>query len=150
MAAATTLHFLAALLWIGGMFFALTILRPAALPLEMETRVDLWARTLTRFMPVVWGSALTLPISGYWMLFYGFGGLSGMGLHILIMQILGWSMILLFFYIYFRPFQRMRYMVNERLIPEAGLYIERIRILIQINLITGILVICVAAGGRYW
>lgn len=150
MAIALTLHLFAALFWVGGMFFALVILRPAAGPLSMELRVGLWSRTLTRFMKVVWLSVITLPATGYWMIFYLFGGRDNVGLHVVIMEILGWGMIVLFLTAHFRGFLPMRRMNRELLIPEAGLYIERIRKIIQINLFLGIILISVAVGGRYW
>ncbi|MBF0127226.1 MAG: hypothetical protein HQM02_08435 [Magnetococcales bacterium] len=149
MAFAITLHFLAAVVWVGGMFFALLILRPASLDLDLPTRVGLWARVLRRFVPVVWGAVLLLPATGYWMIGHALGGLAGAGHHVLIMQILGWTMILLFLLLFWRGFLPMRRMARELLIPEAGLYIERIRAIIQINLVLGIIVICVATAGRF-
>jgi len=37
-----------------------------------------------------------LLASGYWMLFTTFGGFAGAGLHIHLMQMIGWLMIALF------------------------------------------------------
>ncbi|MBF0341333.1 MAG: CopD family protein [Magnetococcales bacterium] len=150
MAIALLLHLVAATLWVGGMFFALLILRPAALPLEIPQRVGLWTRVLERFMKVVWGIVIILPITGYWMIFAGFGGMQGLGMHIHIMEGLGWCMIALFLVIHQRAFRPMQRMYAELLIPEAGLYIERLRKLVQINLLLGLAVIAVAGAGRYW
>lgn len=47
---AYTLHVLAALIWVGGMFFAWMILRPAAMAaLEGPARLKLWANVFQRF-----------------------------------------------------------------------------------------------------
>lgn len=147
---ALALHLLAALVWVGGMFFAILILKPAAQELDLPTRVRLWSKTLTRFMVVVWISVIILPVTGYWMIFHGFGGLNFIGQHLWIMQVVGWVMISLFLLLYYRSFLPLRRMALELLIPETGLYIERIRKIVQINLILGIIVVCLAAGGRYW
>ena len=43
---ALILHAWAAVVWVGGMFFALLALRPATAPLEPGPRLDLWSRVL--------------------------------------------------------------------------------------------------------
>ena len=50
-AIAATLHLLAAVVWVGGMFFAVYVLRPAAGPMEPSDRVPLWQRTFAKFFP---------------------------------------------------------------------------------------------------
>ncbi|GAB0057219.1 hypothetical protein SIID45300_01542 [Candidatus Magnetaquicoccaceae bacterium FCR-1] len=147
---ALLLHLLAATLWVGGMFFALWIVRPAALSLELPARVGLWSRILTRFMTVVWVCVLLLPLTGYWMIFQGFGGMANVAPHIHIMEGTGWTMIAIFGVIFFRDFRAMRRMEKECLFPEAGLYIERLRKRVLINLILGLITIAVAGAGRYW
>ncbi|MBF0178462.1 MAG: CopD family protein [Magnetococcales bacterium] len=147
---AFALHLLAAMAWVGGMTFALLILRPAAGTLDMPMRVALWSRVLNRFIPLVWVAVITLPATGYWMIFQGFGGFVALGLHIHVMQAAGWVMIGLFLLAYFRGFLPMHRMLRELLIPEAGLYIERLRRIMQVNLVLGILVLSVAGAGRYW
>ena len=144
------IHMLAAVVWVGGMFFAHLFLRPAALSLATEQRVDLWFGVLSRFFPWVWGIVVALPLSGYGLLFTTFGGLQNTGHHILIMQILGWAMIALFVFLYFAFYRNMAQRVTKRLIPEAGLYLNRIRILVSINLLLGMATVLVATTGRYW
>ncbi|MBF0626392.1 MAG: hypothetical protein HQL82_16510 [Magnetococcales bacterium] len=150
MAIAIALHLLCAVIWIGGMFFAILVLRPAAESLELDQRVTLWAGVLGRFFVWVWGAVLLLPVTGYWMVWRGFGGLDGVGLHVHIMQGLGWSMIGLFAWVFCGPFRHMRRMHRQLLIPEAGLYILRIRIVVILNLVLGLLLVLTAAAGRYW
>jgi uncharacterized membrane protein len=43
------IHTLAAVIWVGGMFFAHVVLRPSAKPLDPATRLALWERVLGRF-----------------------------------------------------------------------------------------------------
>ena len=50
-ALAYTLHVLAALVWVGGMFFAWMVLRPAAgAALEGPTRLKLWVEVFSVFL----------------------------------------------------------------------------------------------------
>lgn len=145
-----SLHVLAAVTWVGGMFFALIFLRPAANKLELEQRIDLWCRVLSRFFPWVWGVALVSPLSGYSLLFTFFGGPAHAKWYIIIMQWLGLTMITLFAFTFFAYYKQMMRMATMRLIPEAGLYLQRIRIMISINLILGIGTILTAVTGRFW
>ena len=64
-----TLHVLCALIWVGGMFFAWMILRPAAVnTLQAPQRLSLWCDVLPRFFAWVWLAVLVLPITGFGML----------------------------------------------------------------------------------
>ncbi|MEO5363763.1 MAG: CopD family protein [Magnetococcus sp. DMHC-8] len=145
-----TIHVLAAVIWVGGMFFAHLFLRPAALLLTTEQRVDLWYATLSRFFPWIWGIVVLLPLTGYALTYTAFGSLAQAGRHVLIMQWLGWTMIALFAITFFAFYRNMARMVRKRLIPEAGLYLNRIRRVVSINLILGLCTIVIAATGRYW
>ena len=70
MSIAIGLHILAAVIWIGGMFFAYMVLRPvAASQLEPPARLTLWAACFDRFFVWVWLAVVLLPLSGYWILF---------------------------------------------------------------------------------
>ena len=93
------LHALAAMVWVGGMFFAYMVLRPSAGPLEPPLRLALWARAFGRFFPWVWASIAVLLVSGYAMLFLRFGGFAGAGLHIHVMQVTGLLMMALFLHL---------------------------------------------------
>lgn len=149
-ALAITLHLLSAALWVGGMFFAYQILRPvAASQLEPPARLTLWAGVFSRFFPWVWLFVLLLPVSGYWMLFGLYGGMRGAGLHIHLMQGLGWLMILIYMHVYFAPFRRLKEFVVTEQWPEAGKQLNQIRQIIGVNLAIGLLVLAVAAGGRF-
>ncbi|HCH57240.1 MAG TPA: hypothetical protein DEV64_09140, partial [Rhodospirillaceae bacterium] len=58
---ALALHLLAALVWVGGMFFAIMVLRLAAGELEPPVRVPLWGRVFSKFFPWVWMAVIVLP-----------------------------------------------------------------------------------------
>ena len=58
------IHLLAALIWVGGMFFAYVVLRPAAVEaLEPPQRLRLWDAAFRRFFVWVWGAVVVLPAS---------------------------------------------------------------------------------------
>jgi uncharacterized membrane protein len=146
---AITLHVLSAVLWVGGMFFAHQVLRPvAAAQLEPPARLTLWVGVFTRFFPWVWLFVLLLPVTGYWMIFRLFGGMSGVGMYVHIMQALGWLMILIYMHLFFAPFRRLKEAVVTAQWPEAGKQLSRIRHIVGVNLALGLIVIAVASGGR--
>lgn len=145
-----SLHVLTAVIWVGGMLFALFFLQPAAAKLEREERVDLWCGILARFFSWIWGFTFITPLSGYALLFTRYDGPEHAGRHIAIMEHLGWTMILLFLFTFFAYYKKMARMASMRLIPEAGLYLNRIRIMVTINLMLGIGTILTAVTGRFW
>jgi uncharacterized membrane protein len=150
MPALIALHLLAAVVWVGGMFFAYMALRPvAASLLEPPQRLPLWTQTFLRFFPWVWLAVVTLPVTGYWMIFKVFGGMAQVGLHVHLMQGLGWLMILLYLHMYFAPFQRMRRAVAAGDWPAGGTQLAQIRRIVGINLILGLAVSLIASAGRY-
>src|SRR5580692_10383222 len=105
---ALILHIFGAVVWVGGMFFALLVLRPASGPLDPATRLALWQRVFAGFFPWVFAAIVLLLISGYAMVFGVFGGFAGIGLHVHIMQAIGIIMILIFLHLYFAPWKRFR------------------------------------------
>ena len=89
MALLIALHVLAAVVWVGGMFFAYIVLRPSAGPLQAEARLKLWQRVFQRFFLWVWASVVLLLVSGYAMIFLYFGGFAGLRPSINVMQGIG-------------------------------------------------------------
>ena len=150
MALLIALHVLAAVVWVGGMFFAYMVLRPSAGPLEPETRLALWHRVFHRFFPWVWLSIVLLLASGYGMLFLYFGGFAGAGLHIHIMQATGIIMMLLFLHLFFAPWRRFGHAVERHAFPEAAKELGQIRRIVAINLVLGLFTVIVGASGRSW
>ena len=147
---AVSLHTLAAVIWVGGMFFAYVALRPvAASLLQPPQRMPLWSQTFARFFPWVWAAVIILPLTGYWMIFWVFGGFDKVGVHVHIMQTIGLIMIAIFLHVYFAPYRRMTRAVAQSDFPEAGKQLGQIRRLIGINLSLGIIAIVSAAGGVY-
>lgn len=151
MALAITLHLLATVIWVGGMFFAYMALRPVAGSLlEPPNRQSLWVGVFKHFFPWVWGSIIVLVGTGLWMIFVELGGIVSIGLHIQIMIGLGSLMMLLFIHVFFGPFRRLQHANIESDWKSGGAELNQIRLLIKINLILGLLVIITATAGRYW
>ena len=147
---AITLHLLAVVIWVGGMFFAYMALRPvAATLLEPPLRMPLWSQTFARFFPWVWASVIALPVTGYWMIFNVFGGFGSLALYIHIMQGVSMLMTLIFLHVYFAPYPRLKRAVAAGDFAAAGKQLATIRKLIGINLILGLLLIVIASSGRY-
>jgi uncharacterized membrane protein len=143
-------HVWAAVVWVGGMFFALLALRPATAPLEPGPRLDLWSRVLSRFFAWVFAAIVLLLASGYGLVFGVFGGFAGAGLHIHIMQGIGIVMMLLFLHLYFTPWRRFRAAVARRDFPEAARQLNQIRWIVTVNLVLGLATVAVGSSGRYW
>jgi uncharacterized membrane protein len=151
MSIAITLHLLAAVIWVGGMFFAHQMLRPVAAELlEPPLRQPLWVGVFGRFFPWVWISIITIPATGYWMLFVVFNGMANVGLYVHIMHGLGLLMIAIFLYVYFVPYRGLKRAVAAQVWPEGKQHIDRIRDLVGINMILGLITIAIASGGRYF
>lgn len=150
MALLTAPHVLAAVVWVGGMFFAYVVLRPSAALLPSEMRLQLWHRVLSRFFPWVWASIVLLLVSGYGMVFLYLGGFAGAPLHIHVMQGIGIVMVLLFLHLFFAPWRRFGRAVEGGAFPEAATELGQIRRIVAVNLVLGLATIIVGASGRFW
>lgn len=143
-------HILAAVIWVGGMFFAHQMLRPAAGPLEPALRLALWRRVFSRFFPWVWTAVAVLLASGYGMIIWGVGGFATIGMHVNIMQALGIIMMMIFAHLYFAPWKRFRRALDAGDFPAAQKQLDQIRRLVGVNLVLGLIVVVIGATGRYW
>jgi len=148
---ALALHLLSAIIWVGGMFFAYMILRPAAVEvLPPPQRLQLWSNVFSRFFPWVWLAIGLLLASGLWMIFMGYGGMGNVRPYIHIMLLLGLIMMAIFGHVYFAVFRRLRQLVSAEQWEPAGIQLGVIRKLIAVNLSLGLIVVLVAGIGRYW
>jgi uncharacterized membrane protein len=144
------LHVLAATIWVGGMFFAYLVLRPAAAGLEPPQRLALWARIFGKFFYWVWLAVILLPLTGYAMIFGWFGGMQNVSVHVHAMQLLGWIMTLAYLHLFFAPYRRLQRAVTAADWSAAGTQLAQIRWIVLFNLTLGLAVVAIAAGGRYW
>ena len=149
-AIALILHILAAVVWVGGMFFAHQVLRPAVAMLEPGPRLTLWSRVLGRFFAWVIVAIILLLLSGYTLVLAVHGGFAAIGLYIQLMQGLGILMMLLFLHLYFAPWRRFRAAVARQDWAEGGRQLGQIRTIVTINLVLGLVVVAIGGSGRYW
>jgi uncharacterized membrane protein len=147
---ALTLHVISAVVWVGGMFFALLVLRPATGALEPGPRLGLWLRVFERFFAWVIAAIVLLLASGYAMILWVFGGFGAIGLHIQIMQGTGIVMMLAFFHVYFAPWRRFRTALARQDNAEAARQLNQIRWIVTLNLLLGLITVVVGSSGRYW
>lgn len=144
------LHDLAATLWVGGMFFAYVVLRPSLAATPAAERLALWQRVFSRFFPWVFAAIAVLLATGYGLLVLVHGGFGGAGAHIHIMQLTGWLMFLLFFHLYFVPWRRYRRALAQGDPGDGARWLGQMRLIIQVNLVLGLITVAVGASGRAW
>jgi len=150
-AVAIALHGLAAVVWVGGMFFAYMVLRPAVGAIEpAPERPRLWSRVFPRFFAWVWAAVFVLPATGYYRVLVDIGGFGGAGLPVHIMHALGLVMIFFFVYLFSGPYQRFQIAVEAEDWPNAGQNLDTIRRVVGINLVLGLVTSAVGASARFW
>ena len=144
------IHLLAALIWVGGMFFAYVVLRPAAVEvLEPPQRLRLWDAVFRRFFIWVWGAVATLMVSGLYLV-YLYGGIAHAARYIHIMLVVGLAMMVIYGYVFFACYVPFNLHVAKQRWKEAGQMLGKIRKLIAVNLALGLLTVCVAVIGMAW
>ena len=146
-ALAYALHVLAALVWVGGMFFAWMVLRPAAgAALEGPARLKLWVEVFQRFFVWVWVAVAVLPISGMGLLHLRFNGFETAPRYVQIMMGVYLVMTALFIRIQSLQLPELRLAVAAEDWPAGAAALGRIRRLVGCNLIIGLLLVALAAA----
>ncbi len=141
------LHVLAATMWVGGMFFAWMVLRPAAVAvLQAPERLRLWADVFRRFFVWVWVAVLVLPISGIGMWHMRFGPLESAPRYVHIMAGLYLVMLALFLRIQLLQLPALKRAIEGEQWPAGGASLGKIRRLVGVNLILGLLVVALASA----
>ena len=92
---------------------------------------------------------LLLPLTGYWMILVPFEGFANAGMHIHLMQALGWAMIAIFYMPTLHPIAGCGRRSQRKTGRRARSSFALIRKLVGINLILGIVTVVVATGGAY-
>ncbi len=149
-----SIHLLSVIVWVGGMFFALYCLRPAAAALEPPLRVVLMRDALKRFFDVVLVAASLVLASGAWMIATasrvsvsaGIGFNMPVDWHVMVT--LGVVMIAVFGYVRFAVFRQLQDATAARDWPTAAAALERIRALVLVNLALAVVIIVVTRIGE--
>jgi uncharacterized membrane protein len=143
---AAILHTLSAVVWVGGMFFAYLVLRPAAGPLDPTVRLALWRRVFSGFFAWVFAAVVLLLITGFTLFLGGYAA----GPHVHVMMAIGIAMVLIFLHLYFAPWKRFRAALDAGDNAAAAAQLSQIRILVLVNLILGLINAAIGGSGRYW
>jgi uncharacterized membrane protein len=135
------LHVLGAVVWVGGMFFALLVLRPSLGVLQPPQRMALHLSVFRRFFAIIWIVVAIMLLTGFGMVSVVFGGFADVPWNVQVMMLIGLIMVGVFVWIYFVPWRDLK----ARPLPEN---VDRIRILITANLALGIVTIIAATLGQ--
>ncbi|MBZ9785667.1 CopD family protein [Pseudomonas sp. REP124] len=142
-----SLHVLAALVWVGGMFFAWIVLRPAAIKaLEGPARLKLWVEVFQGFFRWVWGAVILLPVTGVGMLNLHFTGFEHAPRYVQVMMGLYLVMTALFIRIQALMLPELRKAVEAQDWPTGASVLGRIRRVVGFNLLVGVAVVAIAAA----
>ena len=142
-----TLHVLSALVWVGGMFFAWMVLRPAAIKaLEGPALLKLWVEVFQGFFRWVWVAVVLLPISGVGMIHLQYSGFESAPRYVQIMMGLYPVMTALFIRIQALLLPELRTAVGAQDWPVGAAVLGRIRRLVGINLMVGLVLVAMAAA----
>jgi uncharacterized membrane protein len=131
------LHLLGAVIWVGGMFFALLVLRPSLVVLEPAQRLALHRQVFRRFFLMIWHIWPIQLATGFALVFLVFGGFAGAVWNVHVMTLLGVIMAAVFVALYFGPWAALRR-------GDDPLALDRIRRLVEVNLALGLVVVVVA------
>lgn len=149
-----TLHLLSLIVWVGGMFFVLSSLRPALAVLEAPpARVRLMHAVLRRFFAVVLVAAGLVLASGVAMIVgvarssVQAGVAFNMPLDWHVMAALGVLMVAIFGHIRWVLFRRLDRAVQAQDWPAGGAALGSIRRWVIVNLCLGVVIILVTRLG---
>jgi len=135
------IYLLAVLIWVGGMFFAYVVLRQAtAEALDPSQRLRLWAAVLHRFFNWVWAAVGIILITGFYLI-YLYGGIAHVSRHVHAMLALGLVMMVIHGYIFFTCYVPFSLHVAKKRWKEAGESLDKIRKLVAVNLVLGLLTV---------
>jgi uncharacterized membrane protein len=138
------LHLISAIVWIGGMFLAYVVVRPAiGEVLEPPQRLRLWTGIFRRFFLWVWAAVVLIVLSGFTMM----GQMGNVPHIVLLMVVVGIVMVGIFLYIFFVPFPRLKRAVAAEDWKAGGAALGTIRQLVAINLVLGIMNVAVGVLG---
>lgn len=142
------LHITSVVVWVGGMFFAYVCLRPTVVELfDPPERLRLWRGVLARFFVSVWWATTLITASGLIMFMLYGSGKAPPSWHLMTSS--GVLMIAIYIYVVTIPFNALKRAVEAEDWKAGGVALNRIRQMVGINLLLGVLTIGFAtlAGG---
>lgn len=148
------LHWATIVIWLGGMFFALFCLRPAAGALPPPVRVPFMADALGRFLNIVLWVAMLAVGSGGVMLWRAVQATRQTGMAFnapvdwLFMAGMGVLMWVVYGFIRFVLYARVQRAVASQDWPAGGRALNEIRFWVGVNLVFGAMIVAVVALGQ--
>ena len=139
------LHLLAVVAWVGGMAFALFVLRPSLAALQPPQRLALHAAVFARFFAIVWVAMPVVVASGYVMVFAVYGGFAQVNPLVHVMNLLGLVMAAIYVLIWFGPWRGFQAAQAAGDSAKAAACVDRIRRLVHANLGLGLIAILCGA-----
>jgi uncharacterized membrane protein len=133
------LHVLGVVVWVGGLFFVILIMRPALSDLDPPQRVDVYRAAFHRFLRLIWVVMPGVLLTGYILMFGRDGGFTDGPWNLHLMHMLGLGMAVIFLTIWFGPYQVFQ--------KGRGRAIDLIRPLLVASLLLGLATIVIATIG---
>jgi uncharacterized membrane protein len=147
---AIILHLLGINIWIGGTFFSVVVLPRALASLPLEEQHRILRRILRQFFFWVWLAMGLVIASGGWMVVNVFGQLQSLPSYVIAMITIAVTMMVVFVWMYFRPYQRYRQCYQAEDLSACQRQLKRIRLMSKINMLLGISVLVVIGTGLYF
>ncbi len=138
------LHLLGMMAWVGGMTYALLVMRPALAVLDPAPRSQVHLLALKRLFLVVWHAMVVTIAAGYAMVFGVYGGFANLPWQVSTMMTLGLLMAAVFLLLFFGPYKRLRRAIRPPATLLAGIWR-----LMGLSLALGVATIVVASLGHY-
>jgi uncharacterized membrane protein len=133
------LHVLGAMLWVGGLFFALAVLRPGMAFLEAPLQLTLHEQVLRRFFLAIWYVMPVMLLTGIAMAYVFYGGIGSTPWPLQAMTATGVAMAAIFVVIIQGPWHSFRRALAKNEAVPAAAAVQRIRRLVTVSLALGVL-----------
>lgn len=138
------LHALGGMVWVGGTFFVLFVLRPGLAFLDGPARLAVHKHVLDRFFFVIWLVMPAMLVSGIAMQYLFYGGISSAPWPLNLMAVSGLAMSLVFVAVVLGPWKAFRKALAAENPAEAGAAVHQIRRLLVASLALAVLTTIVA------
>lgn len=143
-------HVLCVVVWVGGMVFAMAVLRPAAHEtLEGPQSLALMAGVFRRFFRVLWHVVPLVLLTGWGMLYGWYWGFGASVWHVHLMHTTGLIMAAIFGFVALVPWRRMRAALAAGNGAAAAASLDTIRKGVLVNMVIGLATVAVATWGRF-
>lgn len=139
------LHLLSAVVFVGGGFTVTVMSRQALALLDAAPRVQVQMQMIGKLLFYGWHALPIMIVTGWGMVFLAWGGFAHLPWAVNAMQGLGILMMIVFSYTFFDPWQRLRRAIR----PTAEL-LTRVKNMVALNTILGLITVALAAFGHGW